>query len=342
MFRRLTNVFIILAFLTLALPALGRDFRAAGNYKVGSHPVALVTGDFNADGRLDLAVANSGSRTITVLLGAGDGTFQGRVDFAVGLEPRSLAVTDIDGDGRADLAVADESGGRLSVLLGNGDGSFQPHAEFSASEASRALLSTLRSQPRFRSGAHFVSVATGDFNGDGKLDQAVASSGSDRVSILLGSETQEPAGSTNLIQNPNFATGTLSPWAVGRNYCSTGCNPWRVSHVDPYYGPADAVDTGNIEIVQDFSGTATSSITAVTFWIRHASSSSLPTAYDFFYADGTDDEYVVFTTDASWTGFNVTSNLASGETLDGFSAWGFQSASGSQLVFLDAVDIAVD
>ena len=61
--------------------ALGRRFA------VGSYPASMVAGDFNGDGRLDLATANSDSNDISVLLGNGDGTFQPQLRFAVGAYP---------------------------------------------------------------------------------------------------------------------------------------------------------------------------------------------------------------------------------------------------------------
>ena len=63
-------------------------------------------GDFNGDGKPDLAVANSGSNNVSVLLGNGDGTFQAAVNYAAGNAPNSVAVGDFNGDGKADLAVA--------------------------------------------------------------------------------------------------------------------------------------------------------------------------------------------------------------------------------------------
>ena len=70
------------------------------------YPHALVAGDFNGDGRTDLAVANSGSNDVSVLLGNGDGTFQNQVTYAVGSYPDALVAGDFNGDGRTDLAVA--------------------------------------------------------------------------------------------------------------------------------------------------------------------------------------------------------------------------------------------
>ena len=85
-----------------------------------------MTGDFNGDGRLDLATDGS------VLLGNGDGTFQpaGPVR-GIGWGPTRFVAGDFNGDGRLDLAVTDADGG-VSVLLGNGDGTFQAPVTFAA------------------------------------------------------------------------------------------------------------------------------------------------------------------------------------------------------------------
>ena len=80
-------------------------FQPARSYTVGSTPSAIAAGDFNGDGRLDLAVADESSNAISVLLGNGDGTFQSAVQYAVGSNPVAMAVGDFTGNGRLDLAV---------------------------------------------------------------------------------------------------------------------------------------------------------------------------------------------------------------------------------------------
>ena len=65
-----------------------------------------MAGDFNGDGRTDLAVANLNDNTVSVLLGNGDGTFQPQVTYAVGDRPDAIVAGDFNGDGRTDLAVA--------------------------------------------------------------------------------------------------------------------------------------------------------------------------------------------------------------------------------------------
>ena len=63
-------------------------------------------GDFNGDGKLDLAVANYNSATVSILLGTGTGSFGAKTDFGTGSIPSSVAVGDFNGDGKLDLAVA--------------------------------------------------------------------------------------------------------------------------------------------------------------------------------------------------------------------------------------------
>ena len=131
-------------------------------------PVAVVSGDFNSDGNVDLAVG-SGDGYVSVLLGNGDGTFQPARNSTVGGSLISIAVADFNGDGRADLVVTvvTTGGTAIGVLLGNGDGTFGPVMNLASA-----------SNP--------VSVAVGDFNGDNRPDLAVACSSGAAVSVLLG------------------------------------------------------------------------------------------------------------------------------------------------------------
>jgi hypothetical protein len=131
-------------------------------------------GDFNGDGHVDLATANAGSDTVSILLGRGDGTFHTTPDITIGEWPQSVTVGDFNGDGHVDLAAAnggnsypDGTSDSVSIILGVGDGTF-------------------RSAQKFRVGDFPSSVTVADFNGDGRLDLVTANGGSDAVSILLG------------------------------------------------------------------------------------------------------------------------------------------------------------
>jgi hypothetical protein len=137
----------------------------------------VTKADLNADGKLDLVVANRGSNDVSVLLGNGDGTFQPAVNYAsTDFGPISVAVGDFNLDGKLDLAVSNLwSGGEgkgpctVTFLMGNGDGTFQ-----SASSNKHVVL-----------GPTATSVITTDFNGDGKLDRAAADLGGFPGDILV-------------------------------------------------------------------------------------------------------------------------------------------------------------
>lgn len=87
----------------------------------GSSPDSVAVGDFNGDGKLDLAIANGGSNNVSVLIGNGDGTFKAPLNSGVS-GPGSLAVGDFNGDGIMDVATTNTG---VSILLGKGDGTFR-------------------------------------------------------------------------------------------------------------------------------------------------------------------------------------------------------------------------
>jgi hypothetical protein len=160
---------------TPTFPGLGPVWAAPGFYSVGAGPHSIRAGDLNDDGRLDLAVANDASNTISVLLGLGNGTFAAAVHYPVGPVPKGVGIADINGDGRPDLLSANTAGNypvccnpggdTISLLLNAGNGTFQT------------------AQP-FTVGLTPFAVAAGDFDGDGGLDVVTANWHSNDVTIL--------------------------------------------------------------------------------------------------------------------------------------------------------------
>jgi hypothetical protein len=194
-------------------------FGSATHFQTDLMPVGIVAADFNGDGKVDLATANFVSGTVSVLLGKGDGTFASQASYptshpydpqylaaikfgtegsslvsiglagmftlvnkgngtfrtAEGYSPGgggNIVVADFNGDDHADVAVSagdntSTIGPGIAVLLGKGEGAFA---------ASRAYVAV----------PSFVSVALGDFNGDGNLDMAAGGLDSAILGILLG------------------------------------------------------------------------------------------------------------------------------------------------------------
>lgn len=146
--------------LVAAGPVLAQNlvFTPVLSAPVGAHPEGLTVGDFNKDGHLDIATANSESDDVSVLLGNGNGTFRSGYSFGVGRNPMFLTTADLNLDGRLDLAVAETGADRVLVLLGKGNGFFDEPVSYPSGKG-----------PTF--------LALGDVDRDDDPDMVVVNSG---------------------------------------------------------------------------------------------------------------------------------------------------------------------
>jgi hypothetical protein len=130
-----------------------------------------VAGDWNADGKLDVAATSRYTDSIAVLLGDGRGRLTPTASVPVkGKSPVNLAAGDLDGDGYLDLAVASyKFSGSVNVLLGDGGGGFANHATVPA-------------------GRNTFAIAVADVNADGAADVVAGEGtlGAPNVYVLIG------------------------------------------------------------------------------------------------------------------------------------------------------------
>ena len=163
------------------------SFTTGKTFGTGNGPDSVAMGDFNGDGRLDLALSNYNigrGNSVAVLLGKGDGTFRKYVSYQTGSAPESVATADLNGDGMLDLVTANELADTVSVLLGKGDGTFQAKVDYGV-------------------GKDPIALAVADLNSDGKPDLAVVDLGSDSLSVLLGN------GDGTFKTHVDYATGSF-------------------------------------------------------------------------------------------------------------------------------------
>ncbi|MGA8764075.1 MAG: FG-GAP-like repeat-containing protein [Candidatus Sulfotelmatobacter sp.] len=135
----------------------------------GKAPYSAAVGDFDRDGKLDMAVVSYlPTGTVSVLLGKGDGTFRLGQTYNVGVQPFFVAAASLRRNGILDLAVTDSLSNNVFVMLGNGDGTFQAAVGYPANGIS-------------------YTIATGDFTGDGVPDLiAITGHPCDCISVFPG------------------------------------------------------------------------------------------------------------------------------------------------------------
>jgi hypothetical protein len=285
-------------------------FQTQVTYGAGADPVSVTVGDFNRDGKLDLAVANfvaDGYKTelATILLGNGDGTFSPPTSYASNCGD-FVTTADFNGDGNLDLAAvgsAEGEGGGVCIFLGNGDGTFQEYvpyfspayatwvgaADFNAvDKLDLALSAGANTYPDLTASILFGSgdgafwtyldygsqltgqLAIGDFNGDGKLDLAGATLGSNTASILLqndfvsispltisfGTRALDTVSRTETVTLTNAGTSALTINSIAL----TGSNPGDFTEKNTC--GASLPPSGHCDIKASFAPTQVGPLTA--------------------------------------------------------------------------------
>lgn len=172
--------------------ATNTDFEPGIDYPLSGNPFYTVhSGDFNSDGKTDLAIANFGSNTVSVMLRNNINTgFEPIVNYATGSMPNSVNVADFNNDGKLDLVTANDAGNSVSILLRN------------------ATNTGFDTKVDYLTGTSPQSVSVGDFNNDGRPDVAVANHLNNTVSVLF-----RDAANTGFDPKIDYATG-INPFSV--------------------------------------------------------------------------------------------------------------------------------
>ena len=141
-------------------------------FSAGQNPTDIGTGDFNGDGNLDIAIANHGVKSVTVLLGNGKGQFSFSPGSPFSVEsnphPHGIAVADFNGDKKLDIAIDSWAENKVLVMFGKGDGAFQPPG----------VKIDVGKMP-------YQRLRTADVNEDGNADILTSNFEGSSVSILL-------------------------------------------------------------------------------------------------------------------------------------------------------------
>ncbi|MGC3982910.1 MAG: VCBS repeat-containing protein [Steroidobacteraceae bacterium] len=218
---------------------------------------AITAGDFNKDGKMDLAVAAQ-KTGLQILLGKGDGTFAPHVLYPAGAAVHGIVAADFNKDGKLDVALANNSpkNGAVNVLFGKGDGTFEATTAFAA-------------------GASTFGLDTADLNGDGYPDIVTANQADSTTSVLLNLGSKQPGSFAPQVvyaasgKAVAITAGDLN--GDGKPELLTAANSGGVT--DVYFNKGDGtfeaslpVATGNgayDSVVADFNGDGTADFATV-------------------------------------------------------------------------------
>jgi hypothetical protein len=200
-------------YVTILLGKGDGTFAAGVNYTTGIGPVSVTTGDFNKDGKIDLAVLTNFIPGIAVLLGNGDGTFQSATSYSTPNYPFGLLAADFHGSNNIDLAVlAQVSNYDVNILAGDGHGHFAAPTPYYM-------------------GIGTVGMVAADFDKNGSIDLAVTNAIYQISAVTVVLNDAVAAISAGLLRFPKTAVGSTSK-AKKVQFSNPGTAPVEISSIN--------------------------------------------------------------------------------------------------------------
>jgi parallel beta-helix repeat protein len=210
-------------------------FAAKVDYTTATAPQDVTAADFNGDGKVDMAVSNTSSTSVSVFINNGNGTFATKVDYTTGSSPQGITSADFNNDGYPDIAVANNASTTISIFINSGTGTFAAKVDYATNANPIGITTadfnsdgypdlavgnngagagtttsvfinngngTFATKADYTTGTSPQGITSADFNGDGKPDLAVVNNTSLTISILMNT------GTGTFAAKVDYATGT--------------------------------------------------------------------------------------------------------------------------------------
>lgn len=198
------NVFTLFVPLPEKVAFTGTNFATPANHS------DIITADITRDGIDDLVVAYNNDNMVRIYPGTGTGTFGAAIEYAAGTNPQALATGDFNNDSKLDLAIRHRGtvNNTVGIMLGNNSGGLDPVTIFSTLVAGG------------------TSLATGDFNRDGKLDLVTSNEIGSSNCVMLGNGAGGFSSTTN-VSGAQFNHGIIT-----RDFNRDGITDFAVTSTD--------------------------------------------------------------------------------------------------------------
>ena len=183
----------------------GSNFNTGFSLTTGLNPITLDVADLDGDNKMDIAVGNYGSKTVSVFKNnyatglLNSNSFSAKIDFNAGNNPGYLKLGDMDGDSKLDIVVLAEGSNSVGILR-------------NTTASGVISLSSFAPRVNFSTGVTPYYISIGDMTGNGKLDILVTNFADGTASLWQNKAVPGSITSSSFFKRLNFTVGT-KPYA---------------------------------------------------------------------------------------------------------------------------------